>query len=100
MKSFCKARKENAGKRLDSVKKKLENRKDGRKETEHMKEIPIHQKAYLTLDEAAAFTGVGKNKLREISEATGTDMTLFVGSKRLLRREKLVAYLNAATRIR
>ena len=33
-----------------------------------MKEVPIWEKSNLTLDEAAAYSGIGKNKLRELSD--------------------------------
>lgn len=32
-----------------------------------MKEVPIWEKSNLTLEEAAAYSGIGINKLREIS---------------------------------
>ena len=32
-----------------------------------IKEVPIWEKSNLTLEEAAAYTGIGVNKIREIS---------------------------------
>ena len=43
----------------------------------------------LTIEEAAAYTGVGMTKLRELSDADSCDFVLWVGTKRLLKREKL-----------
>lgn len=60
-----------------------------------MKEIPIWEKAYLTLDEAAAYFNIGVNKLRELSEGENCNFVLWVGSKRLLRRKELEKYLSA-----
>ena len=57
-----------------------------------MKDVPIWEKSNLTLEEAAAYSGIGINKLREISNDNPA-MTLFVGSKRLLKREMLDVYL-------
>lgn len=55
--------------------------------------IPIWEKSNLTLDEAAAYSGIGINKLREISNDNNCDFVLWVGSKRLLKRKKLDHYL-------
>lgn len=56
--------------------------------------IPIWQKALLTLEEAAVYTGIGVNKLRELSNREDCNFVLWNGAKRLLKREKLEAYLN------
>lgn len=60
-----------------------------------MKEIPIWEKAYLTLDEAAAYFNIGVNKLRELSEGENCNFVLWVGNKRLLRRKELEKHLSA-----
>ena len=36
-----------------------------------MKEVPIWEKSNLTLQEAAAYSGIGVNKLRELSDEKG-----------------------------
>lgn len=56
--------------------------------------IPIWQKTMLTLEEAASYTGIGVNKLREMSNREDCNFVLWNGSRRLLKREKLEAYLN------
>ena len=56
-------------------------------------EVPIWEKSNLTLEEAAAYTGIGINKLREISNDRHCDFVLWVGSKRLLKRRLLDRYL-------
>lgn len=58
--------------------------------------IPISEKCLLTLEEAAAYTGIGICKLRDISNDERCDFVLWNGSKRMLKREKLRAYLEAA----
>lgn len=60
------------------------------------KRIPIWQKVTLTLEEAAIYTGIGVNKLRELSNDSNCSFVLWNGSRRLLKREKLVEYLNKA----
>ena len=61
-----------------------------------MKEIPIWEKSNLTLEEAAAYTGIGINKLREITNEENCAFVLWVGSKRLIKRRRLDIYLENA----
>ena len=58
-------------------------------------EIRICEKPFLTLKEAAVYTGLGINKLRELSNENNCDFVLFVGTKRLLKRERLLELLNS-----
>ncbi len=58
--------------------------------------VPISEKCLLTLEEAAAYTGIGICKLREMSNDERCDFVLWNGSKRMLKKEKLKAYLEAA----
>ena len=52
-------------------------------------EVPIWEKYTLTLDEAAAYFGIGVNKLREMSDEPNCQFVIFNGSKRLIKRQKL-----------
>ena len=61
-----------------------------------MAEVPISQKAFLTLEEAAAYFGIGINKLREISDSDSCDFILWVGRKRLIKRREFLDYLSKA----
>lgn len=56
-------------------------------------DIPIWKKSNLTLEEAAAYSGVGICKLRELSNDEGCDFVLWIGTKRLLKRKKLDEYI-------
>ena len=58
------------------------------------KEIPFWEKSNLTLDEAAAYTNIGINKLRELSNSV-EGLCLMVGTKRLLKKSALDEYLNS-----
>lgn len=55
----------------------------------NMKEVPIWEKTNLTLEEAAAYSGIGINKLREITNSDRCDFVLWVGTKRLIKRKQL-----------
>ncbi|WP_417044439.1 excisionase [Dysosmobacter sp.] len=58
--------------------------------------IPVWEKANLTLEEAAAYFGVGINKLREITNDDKCKFVLWVGNKRLIKRKQCEIYLNSA----
>ena len=58
-----------------------------------MKEVPIWEKSNLTLEEAAAYYGVGVNKLREITNDDNCKFVLWVGNKRLIKRKLMDQYL-------
>lgn len=57
------------------------------------KEVPIWEKSNLTLEEAAVYSGVGINKLRELSNRDDCEFVLWVGSKRLIKRKLLDQFL-------
>ena len=59
-------------------------------------EIPIWEKSNLTLEEAAAYSGIGINKLRLITDNENCNFVLWVGSKRLIKRKKLDEYTENA----
>ena len=56
-------------------------------------EVPIYQKALLTLEEAVAYTGIGMQKLRDLSSDEHCDFVLWNGVKRMFKRKKLVDFL-------
>ncbi len=56
-------------------------------------EVPVWEKAALTLEEAAAYSNVGVNRLREISDAENCNFVLWVGKKRLIKRKLFEAFL-------
>lgn len=55
--------------------------------------VPIYQKTLLTLTEAAAYSGIGICKLRELSNEKDCPFVLFNGNKRLIKRKQLNEYL-------
>ncbi len=58
-----------------------------------MKDIPIWEKSNLTLEEAAAYSGIGTGKLREITNSENCKFVLWVGSKRLIKRRLFDQYI-------
>lgn len=57
------------------------------------KEVPIWEKSNLTMEEAAAYSGIGINKIREISNGENCPFVLWVGSKRLIKRRLFDSYI-------
>lgn len=51
------------------------------------------EKSNLTLEEASAYSGIGINKLRELSNDNKCPFVLWVGSKRLIKRKLFDAYI-------
>lgn len=58
--------------------------------------VPIWKKYAMTLEEANVYTGVSRKVLTRISNDPTCDFVLQIGTKKLLKREKLVAYINEA----
>ena len=56
--------------------------------------VPAWEKELLSVKEAAAYFGIGENKLRELTDNPDCQSVLWVGSKRLIKREKMKKYLS------
>lgn len=61
-----------------------------------MKEIPIWEKSNLSLEEAAAYSGIGINKLREITNEDRCKFVLWVCNKRLIKRRLFDQFIEQA----
>lgn len=59
-----------------------------------MQNVPIWEKSNLTLEEAAAYSNIGINRLREITNSQNCPFVLWVGNKRLIKRKQFDAYIN------
>ena len=57
---------------------------------------PIWEKSNLTLEEAAAYSGIGINKLREITNEDKCKFVLWVGNKRLIKRRLFDCFVEQA----
>lgn len=76
---------------------KVSNNTENNLEKEQMRrkrnEVPVWHKTLLTLEEAAEYTGLGLQKLRDISDNDECKFVLWNGRKRLFKRVKLEEYL-------
>lgn len=57
------------------------------------KEVLVWEKSNLTLEEAAAYSGIGIHKLRELSDKEDCEFVLWIGTKRHIKRKKLDEYI-------
>ena len=58
-----------------------------------MKEIPVWEKANLTIEEAAAYFNIGQNKLSELTKMRNCTFVLHIGNRRLIKRKQFEEYL-------
>lgn len=61
-----------------------------------MKEVPIYEKIAMTLEEAAAYSNIGINRLRELTEEKNCNFVFFVGKKRLIKRRRFEEFIEHA----
>ncbi len=66
-------------------------------EKEKVAIIPLDKRAYLSLEEATVYTGLDTNMLKKLSDGNYNAIVLWVGKKRLLKREMLEEYLENGT---
>lgn len=62
----------------------------------HSDTVPIWEKANLSMEEAAAYFGIGINKLREMTNEDKCPFVLWNGSKRMIKRKAFEKFLEAA----
>jgi Excisionase from transposon Tn916. len=82
--------------RKESLKNLLAHSTATRKGKCLMKDVPIWEKSNLTLEEAAAYSGIGINKLREITNEDKCKFVLWVGNKRLIKRRLFDCFVEQA----
>ena len=58
------------------------------------RDVPIWEKSNLTLEEAAAYSGIGINKLRKLTESEQCSFVIWNGTKRLIKRRRLDEYMD------
>lgn len=56
--------------------------------------IPISQKALLSIREAAAYTNIGINKIDKMLRTPNCPFVLFVGTKKLVKRKEFEKFLD------
>ena len=64
-----------------------------------MVEVPVSSKMLWTVEEAAAISHIGENRIRELISADDCDFTLCVGVKKLIKADKFKDYILKLTHI-
>ena len=59
-----------------------------------MIKVPVWEKTNLTVEETAAYSGIGINRIKELSNEDDCPFVLWVGSKRLIKRKKFDDYID------
>ena len=58
--------------------------------------VPVWEKANLNLEEAAAYFGIGINKLRDMTNENNCPFVLLNGNKRLIKRRAFERFLDSS----
>lgn len=82
------------GRKLSVIKEKIE-----RIGVNMQNRVPIWEKMNLTLEEAAEYSNIGINRIREISNAPNCPFVIYVGRKRLIRRKEFEKYIGSQIEI-
>lgn len=55
--------------------------------------VPIWEKVTLSIDEAAAYSGIGLNRLRELTNVPGCPYVIYAGKRKLIKRKQFEKYI-------
>lgn len=62
--------------------------------------VPIKDKILLTIEEAAAYSNIGINKLRDMADSPSCSFVLYIGKRnRLIKRKEFEKYLEKTNEI-
>lgn len=72
----------------------MENEKTmGDNRRKRTKPVPVWAKPYLTIEEATAYTGIGRDKLYEMTNKEKCPFVLWVGNRRMIKRRIFDEYI-------
>ena len=63
--------------------------------TNNVQTVPIHEKLALTIREAAEYSNIGINKIDELLRTPNCPFVLFVGKKKLVKREEFEEFISS-----
>ncbi len=73
---------------------------DINRKNEEVKDVPIWQKVTLTKEEAAAYSGIGKNTLNKLMHGPRCTFALRIGRRVLIKRKEFEQYISETDEIR
>lgn len=56
--------------------------------------VPLWEKTNLSIEEASAYSGIGINTIRRLSNEENCPFVLWVGNKRMIKRQLFDEYIN------
>ena len=56
-------------------------------------DIPIYHRPIISVDEATAYSGIGRTKLYELTTMENCPFVIWVGTRRVIKRKSFVEYL-------
>ena len=62
-------------------------------------DVPIREKMNLTIEEAAAYSNIGINKIDEMAKAPNCSFVLYIGRKKLIKRKEFEQYIAKSVEI-
>ena len=66
---------------------------------EKKKEVPIWEKVCMTIEEAAAFSNGGRNKIDELAKTPRCPFVLYVGRKKLIKRKEFERFISESVEL-
>lgn len=61
---------------------------------ENRKEIPIWEKACMTIEEAAVYSNIGINKIDELAKKPNCPFVIYIGRKKLIKRKEFEKFIS------
>ena len=62
-------------------------------------DVPVWEKMNLTVEEAAAYSNIGINKIDEMSKSPNCSFVLYIGRKKLIKRKEFEQYIAKSVEI-
>lgn len=62
-------------------------------------DVPVWEKMNLTIEEAAAYSNIGINKIDEMAKAPNCSFVLYIGRKKLIKRKEFEQYIAKSVEI-
>lgn len=56
-------------------------------------EIPLYEKPFLSIEEASVYTGIGRDKLYELTNPEDCPFVLWIGNRRMIKRRVFDEYI-------
>ncbi len=66
---------------------------------EKKKEVPIWEKVCMTIEEAAAYSNIGMNKIDELAKTPRCPFVLYVGRKKLIKRKEFERFISESVEL-